>query len=84
VITVRTVYVVFITYALQAGFMSFIFIYIYMYIYIYTHIFIYIFIYIGERALSLLESSSKLPDIVVLDQNMSSAGGRLLGHEVGI
>lgn len=37
----------------------------------------------GERAIQVLESSLKLPDIIVLDQNMSSSGGKLLGHEVG-
>ena len=36
----------------------------------------------GERAIQVLESSLKLPDIIVLDQNMSSSGGKLLGHEV--
>ena len=38
----------------------------------------------GERALQVLESCTKLPDIIVLDQNMSSSGGKLLGHEVHI
>lgn len=36
----------------------------------------------GERALQVLESCTKLPDIIVVDQNMSSSGGKLLGHEV--
>ena len=36
----------------------------------------------GERALQVLESSSKLPDILVVDQNMASSGGLMLGHEV--
>ena len=36
----------------------------------------------GERAIQVLESSVKLPDILVVDQNMSSSGGALLGHEV--
>ena len=36
----------------------------------------------GERAIQVLESSLKLPDVIVIDQNMSSSGGKLLGHEV--
>eukprot|EP00596_Hydrurales_sp_CCMP1899_P010354 CAMPEP_0119033368 /NCGR_PEP_ID=MMETSP1177-20130426/414_1 /TAXON_ID=2985 /ORGANISM="Ochromonas sp, Strain CCMP1899" /LENGTH=341 /DNA_ID=CAMNT_0006990067 /DNA_START=321 /DNA_END=1343 /DNA_ORIENTATION=+ len=38
----------------------------------------------GERALQILLSSSKqaLPEIILVDQNMSSAGGRILGHEL--
>ena len=36
----------------------------------------------GERAIQVLESSLNVPDILVVDQNMYSSGGSLLGHEV--
>ena len=36
----------------------------------------------GERAIQVIESSLKIPDILVVDQNMYSSGGSLLGHEV--
>ena len=36
----------------------------------------------GERAIQVLESSLTIPDILVVDQNMYSSGGSMLGHEV--
>lgn len=36
----------------------------------------------GERAMQLVQNSPRPPDVIIIDQNMESAGGRLLGHQV--
>ena len=36
----------------------------------------------GEKALDVCDISSKMPDVIILDQCMSSSGGKLFGHEV--
>jgi CheY-like chemotaxis protein len=36
----------------------------------------------GERAMQLVQNSPRPPDVIIIDQNMESTGGRLLGHEV--
>eukprot|EP00603_Paraphysomonas_imperforata_P008717 CAMPEP_0114429202 /NCGR_PEP_ID=MMETSP0103-20121206/9348_1 /TAXON_ID=37642 ORGANISM="Paraphysomonas imperforata, Strain PA2" /NCGR_SAMPLE_ID=MMETSP0103 /ASSEMBLY_ACC=CAM_ASM_000201 /LENGTH=334 /DNA_ID=CAMNT_0001598499 /DNA_START=246 /DNA_END=1250 /DNA_ORIENTATION=- len=36
----------------------------------------------GECALNLIETSPRVPDVIIIDQYMQSSGGRLLGHEV--
>jgi len=36
----------------------------------------------GERAMQLVERSPRPPDVIIIDQNMESTGGQLLGHEV--
>jgi CheY-like chemotaxis protein len=35
----------------------------------------------GERAMQVFNSSATLPDVMIIDQNMISAGGEMLGHE---
>lgn len=36
----------------------------------------------GERALQVCQQWPRSPDVIIIDQNMSSAGGLMLGHEV--
>ena len=36
----------------------------------------------GERAIEYIESTRKVPDIIIVDQILSTAGGVMLGHEV--
>ena len=36
----------------------------------------------GECALNLMESSPRVPDVIIVDQYMETTGGHLLGHEV--
>lgn len=36
----------------------------------------------GECALNLMESTPRVPDVIIVDQYMQTSGGRLLGHEV--
>lgn len=36
----------------------------------------------GERAMQLVQASPRRPDVIIIDQNMESAGGRMLGHQV--
>ena len=35
----------------------------------------------GEKALEVCESTTRV-DVIIIDQNMESSGGRLLGHQV--
>jgi CheY-like chemotaxis protein len=36
----------------------------------------------GERAMQLVQTSPRRPDVIIIDQNMEPGGGRMLGHEV--
>ncbi len=36
----------------------------------------------GESAMQLVQNSVKIPDVIIIDQNMESTGGRMLGHQV--
>jgi CheY-like chemotaxis protein len=36
----------------------------------------------GECALNLIETSPRVPDVIIVDQYMETSGGQLLGHEV--
>eukprot|EP00602_Paraphysomonas_sp_CaronLab_P001334 CAMPEP_0185025472 /NCGR_PEP_ID=MMETSP1103-20130426/8415_1 /TAXON_ID=36769 /ORGANISM="Paraphysomonas bandaiensis, Strain Caron Lab Isolate" /LENGTH=305 /DNA_ID=CAMNT_0027558675 /DNA_START=97 /DNA_END=1014 /DNA_ORIENTATION=+ len=36
----------------------------------------------GERAMQLVQASPRRPDVIIIDQNMESTGGRMLGHQV--
>jgi len=36
----------------------------------------------GERAMQLVQTSPRRPDVIIIDQNMEPAGGRMLGHQV--
>ena len=36
----------------------------------------------GETAIQLVRNSMKIPDVIIIDQNMESTGGRMLGHQV--
>jgi CheY-like chemotaxis protein len=36
----------------------------------------------GERAMQLVQTSPRRPDVIIIDQHMEPGGGRLLGHEV--
>ena len=36
----------------------------------------------GELALNLIETSPRVPDVIIVDQYMETSGGQLLGHEV--
>ena len=36
----------------------------------------------GETAIQLVRNSIKVPDVIIIDQDMESTGGRMLGHQV--